>query len=75
MQPISEAPQCERKKILPLSMLGEVEGYNLAIHLNESMSVHLPYGIKREFDILLLYIDQKEKFISTIEQEIINRQL
>lgn len=53
--------------VLPLALLKSIEPFNIAIELKEPLSLRGLYGLKKNFRILLLHVDQKEDFVKTIQ--------
>jgi len=56
-----------KEKTIALSPLGSLESHNVLIHLKKEQKLFGPYGIKKQFQSIVLYLDEKEKFIKTIE--------
>jgi hypothetical protein len=58
------------KGIRRLSILGELESHNLVIRLKEENILYGLYGIKREYKVLALYVDNKEEFQNQVNKYI-----
>ena len=56
------------KKVVKLSPLGSLESPNVVLYLDSSHVLHRFYGIKRSFDAIALYVDEKEHFKRTLDQ-------
>ena len=57
-------------KATQLALLKGIEPHNLAIELKEAASLTGVYGIRKNFQTLLLFIDQKETFLDAIKARI-----
>ncbi len=51
-----------------LSFLGQLEGHNIIIRLKKQNQMTGLYGMKRDFKTLLLHVDERERFKSTVEK-------
>lgn len=54
-------------KIIRLSPLGGLESPNVILYLDSSHVLHRFYGIKRSFDAIALYVDEKEAFVKALQ--------
>ena len=50
-----------------LSLLGELEGHNVIIHLTKPNTIKGLYGIKKEYKKIAIYIDNKQEFVNQID--------
>jgi len=57
----------EDKVITHLSLLGDSEGHNVMLSLKEPHTLNGVYGIRREFQKIALFIDDKQKFYNQLE--------
>ena len=58
-----------------ISLLGEMTSHNVLIHLKEKQTLSSLYGIKKEFLVLALNVDQAQKFKETLENNFNNASL
>lgn len=65
IEPFTKAISKE-DNIITLSPLGELESYNLLIHLKSTHTLKGLYGIKKKFNKLAFHVDKKEEFLSTL---------
>lgn len=52
--------------IITLSPLGEMENYNLLLHVKTEQTLKGLYGMKKRYKKLAFHVDQKEEFLSTL---------
>ncbi|MGY0408768.1 MAG: hypothetical protein ACWIPJ_10515, partial [Polaribacter sp.] len=50
-----------------LSPFGKIEGYNILIKLKEDNVLHSLYGIKREYNTLIFFVDKKNEFTEQVK--------
>lgn len=55
------------KSVVEFSPLGLLDSHNMILSLNELHSMDKVYGFKKKYQKLALYIDEKENFISRVE--------
>ncbi|MBO3696839.1 hypothetical protein [Roseivirga sp. E12] len=55
-----------------LSPLGEMESHNLILHLKHEQTLISLYGIKRQFKVLALHIDEPEDFKNALNNVIVD---
>lgn len=53
-----------------LSPFKDMEGHNILIELHEEMDLNGFYGIKKSFQKLLIYVDEPEKFLEQLNDQI-----
>lgn len=78
--PLSQIDNIELSKKSPpkndltrdLSPFGDLESHNVIIHLHEEAEIVGLYGSKKKFNKLKLYVDNPQKFQSTISDAITN---
>ncbi|WP_108867788.1 hypothetical protein [Aquimarina aquimarini] len=58
----------KEKKVAKLAMISDMEDHNIALYFKEKQKVEGAYGIIKECDVLLLYIDEKKHFLETLNQ-------
>jgi hypothetical protein len=55
-------------KVEKLAFLKELEEHNLALYFDQTQILEKPYGITKECDVILIYVDEKAKFLEAIRQ-------
>jgi len=63
------------KAITYLSLLGDSEGHNIILTLKKPYTLNGVYGIRKEFQKIALFIDDKNKFQKVLENKIISKTL
>ena len=58
----------EDKHVQRISPLGELEAFNTILYLKQNYIIHGMYGFKKDVKTLLLHVDEKEHFKSSIEK-------
>ncbi|OMQ11868.1 hypothetical protein [[Flexibacter] sp. ATCC 35103] len=53
-------------ELVKFALLGKLEPHNISIELKEKIQLSLPFGIKKEPKLILLYIDNAADFLKTV---------
>lgn len=62
-----DLPEDHQQEVVRLAMLGELEGYNTILYLKEPITITGAYGLKKTGTILLLHVDEKERFLLEVQ--------
>ena len=60
--------------LVKFALLGKLEPHNISIELKNNISVNLPFGITKNPNHLLFYIDDANKFLAMVAAQIENKE-
>lgn len=64
----------DKSLVKQVALLGDMEQFNTIIHLKNSEIFTGFYGIRNEYKTLILFIDEKERFLQSITQNILDKE-
>ncbi len=67
----TSGPLSNQQKTVKLALFKDFEAHNIVIYCKTPQQVHKLYGLKAESCVILCYVDDKENFISSIQERIL----
>jgi hypothetical protein len=56
----------KNENLVMFALLGKLEPYNIAIELKEEIQVFLPFGIVKQPNRILFYLDEPQKILELV---------
>ena len=59
-------PQTDRK-VEKFALIAELELHNIILHLKKPITIEGFYGVKKQAEVVLIWVDEKDKFVQQIQ--------
>jgi hypothetical protein len=59
------------KKVEKIALLDALEAHNMIIYLKEPISIFKVFGLKREADTVIFYVDKHDTFLKELNKKLV----